>query len=177
MSDIVNKTKDIINKNNLNNVHFLNDNYYDVGNYKFIGGLLWSKITDPEFAINDKYTIGNYSTENMNFWHDYSRIQINTYIAVAKAEKKIPIVISHHLPSYDLIHSKYTEYAYAPYNQCFASHSDDLIKPPIACWIFGHTHCVTDKVVNGVRCVANPIGYKGENDESEIVYNRFIDIK
>lgn len=99
---------------------------------------------------------------------------MNTYIKVAKAEKKIPIVISHHLPSYDLIHSKYTEYA--PYNQCFASHSDDLIKPPIACWIFGHTHCVTDKVVNGVRCVANPIGYKGENDESEIDYNRFIDL-
>lgn len=66
MYDIVNKTKDIINKNNLNNVPFLNDNYYDVGNYKFIGGVLWSKITNPEFAINDKYTIGNYSTENMN---------------------------------------------------------------------------------------------------------------
>jgi len=42
------------------NISFLNNNYEYYNNYCFIGTTLWSKITNPEYEINDVYEIPNF---------------------------------------------------------------------------------------------------------------------
>jgi hypothetical protein len=84
-------------------------------------------------------------------------------------------MITHHLPSYDLIDEKYKTVNLNSVNQCFASNTDNLIKEPIILWIFGHTHQPTEKIINGIKCVANPIGYPNELDKPD--YNKIFCIK
>lgn len=41
----------------------------------------------------------------------------------------------------------------------YANAWDDLLGPPVALWIYGHTHAAFDRVIRGTRVVSNPRGY------------------
>jgi predicted phosphodiesterase len=110
---------------------------------------------------NDSEFIYENSIENMNELHEAERVYINEALIRAKEEQKEVIMITHYLPSYQLNHPKYAKYV--NHFHCFSSHSDDLIRDPVKLWIFGHTHAMVEKEISGILCVANPIGYKGEN--------------
>jgi predicted phosphodiesterase len=66
------------------------------------------------------------------------------------------VVITHYLPHWRSIHSKYEG---DRLNPAFASDLSRLVRPPVALWIHGHTHESFDYVVNGTRIVCNPRGY------------------
>jgi hypothetical protein len=66
------------------------------------------------------------------------------------------IVVTHHLPLRQSIHSKYGTSALNP---AFASDLGDLMGPRVSAWIHGHTHESFDYAVNGTRVVCNPRGY------------------
>jgi predicted phosphodiesterase len=68
-------------------------------------------------------------------------------------------VITHHLPSFRLVHPRWTGH---PANECFASNSDALIRAPVRLWIYGHTHSASHHVINGIPVVSNAYGYEGE---------------
>jgi len=189
MKDIKEKTREIC--INLSNVHFLDNSYIDIIDedednngtiYRFIGSVLWSYIYMPQYLVNDKYNIEEYTVENNNKWFKTNVDYLETILRETEEQNKnqnenkniICVVITHHLPSFHLIHEKY-KHDYK-YNQCFASSSDRLIKSPVKAWIFGHTHMKINKKINDVMCVANPIGYPGENDDSEINFNETITI-
>ena len=70
------------------------------------------------------------------------------------------LVLTHYLPSYELVHTKYKAYANTSY---FASHCDNLIRPPVIGWICGHSHAGAILKIHGIPCALNPVGYPGEN--------------
>ncbi len=72
------------------------------------------------------------------------------------------------MPSYSLIDEKYKQYGTDNYNQWFYSDMDQFIdenKDKIKCWIYGHTHTPSFKIINGVPIMCNPIGYPNENNK------------
>ena len=76
----------------------------------------------------------------------------------SKAQEEI-IVLTHHLPSYKLIHEKYEGH---PLNYCFATNLEEMIQSPIRGWLCGHSHTAAELEINGVYCGLNPHGYPAE---------------
>jgi len=156
-------------------LHFLHNSTYDLDNrWRFIGTTLWSHIESREHLINDFEAIPWMFPEYYNYLHKKSRTFVQNATKKAVEDNKIPIVITHHLPSYRLVAPKYR--AYSKFNQCFASHSDDLIDVSIAAWIYGHTHTPSETVwSNGkTQVVCNPVGYPGER--TDVDYGKTIDV-
>jgi predicted MPP superfamily phosphohydrolase len=162
------KIKEIITENRLDNISFLNNSYEDYQGYRFVGSTLWSKISDNKYLINDFTEIKNLSVEKYNILHAECRKFITHSI---ETEKPV-IMITHHLPSHSLTHLNYIKYSY--YQQCFSSSCDDLIRKPVVCWFYGHTHMPMVRTINGVQILCNPIGYPGENVNFD--FNVFVNV-
>ncbi len=174
-----------LNRRELKNIHFLNskNNSIVIDNICFIGNTLWSHIPDGAiyevsqrmndykniFINNDEYGLETISTDDINKLHlEQKDDLVNTLLNITKSDSinKV-VIITHHLPSFQLINPKYQTSELKELNYAFASDIldtlDDDVKSKIDLWICGHTHSPESKVVNGVQCVINPIGYPGEN--------------
>ena len=68
-------------------------------------------------------------------------------------------VITHHLPSFRLIHPQFWG---SDINPCFASAADTLLRSPVRLWIYGHSHTCSHHIVKDVMCVSNAKGYLNE---------------
>ena len=53
MNDINSHIQEIINKNNLSNICFLNNTCHDYNSTRFVGTTLWTQVTNKNFLIND----------------------------------------------------------------------------------------------------------------------------
>lgn len=159
-----------------NNISFLNNTSEHYDNYCFIGTTLWSKITNPAYEINDVNYIPNFNyieynrlnTQCVNFLTDVLENNTNNKC----------IVITHHVPSNSLIDIKYQTKQMIPYNQWFYCDMNELVRThedKIKCWIYGHTHTPSDKIINGIHFLCNPIGYPGENNKIDFTKNITID--
>jgi predicted phosphodiesterase len=144
------------------NISFLNNTFEYYEGYCFVGTTLWSQIKNPEFTINDMYAIKDF---------DYMKYNSHNKICVSFLEEIIEnnnnlIIITHHVPSNDLIDQKYKVSSMLPYNQWFYCDQDYLInenKDKIKCWIYGHTHTPSLKFIHSIPFLCNPIGYQNEN--------------
>ncbi len=67
------------------------------------------------------------------------------------------VVITHHTPSLRCLTGSPT-----PLDAAYANAWDDLLRPPVALWVHGHTHDPMDHHLGSVRVVNNPRGYPGE---------------
>lgn len=148
--------------NKFNNISFLNNSCELYDGYCFIGTTLWSKITNPEYKINDVYNIPNFD------YIQYNRLHISSvdFLEDALKNNENCIVITHHVPSNSLIDIKYKTQKMFPYNQWFYCNMDELIgknRNKIKCWIYGHTHAPSNVIINGIPFLCNPIGYPNEN--------------
>lgn len=66
------------------------------------------------------------------------------------------IVVTHHAPHRASLADRFaSDLASAG----FISHLPDLVGPPVALWVHGHTHTPFDYVANGTRVICNPRGY------------------
>jgi len=144
------------------NISFLNNSYEMYDGYCFIGTTLWSKITNPQFKINDVYKIPDFD------YIKYNRLNMLSvdFLEDTLQNKENCVIISHHVPSNSLIDIKYKTQEMLPYNQWFYCDMDNLIernKDKIKCWIYGHTHKPSNKIINGIQFLCNPIGYPNEN--------------
>jgi len=163
--------EDIIKCNNLTKISFLNNKSILYNGYLFVGTTMWTKILDPcAKKINDFAYIKNMNIDKYNSLHNASIKFLQNEI-ISNQNKKI-IVMTHHLPSYNLIDKKYD--VYSDYRQYFASPCDNLIAPPVSTWIYGHTHTAHTSVVNNVILACNPIGYNRENKNAN--YEKIIDL-
>jgi predicted phosphohydrolase len=173
-----NKTKKIEETNHFlseyflkfNNICYLNNEYEIYNNYCFIGTTLWSHITNlankisdidqiPDFNI-DKYNELNY--ENVEFLNNAIRDNTNC------------IIITHHVPSFSLIDSKYKTTELMQYNQWFYCDLDNFIslnRNKISCWIYGHTHTYAYNLIYNIPFICNPIGYPNENKNLDFQKN------
>jgi predicted phosphodiesterase len=158
----------------LANVHFLQCGTVIIDDIEFVGATLWTdipreKTVDVVEAMSDysriftkdekTQTIHTVSVEVLNKLHREHR-QFLCSQAGRAAAKRRTVFITHHLPSYSMIHSRYSN---NPINCAFAS--DTLhtvpVKPDV--WICGHSHTAFNNIIDGVHCVMNPIGYPDEN--------------
>jgi predicted phosphodiesterase len=160
---------------NFNNISFLNNNYEIYDNYCFIGTTMWTKITDPDYKINDMYSIANFDYIQYNILNTSS---IN-FLENTLQNNENCIVITHHVPSNSLIDIKYKTKNMLPYNQWFYCDMDELIeihKNKIKYWIYGHTHTPSNVVINEIPFLCNPIGYPNENANVNFQSNITIDM-
>lgn len=142
------------------NITYLNNTYEDYDGFRFIGTTLWSYISNHSYLTNDFYYIPWMSVDMHNSLHRDALSFIKNNV-----KEQNTIIISHHVPAYSLIDSRYSRYS--SYNQCFATSLEYLLKPPIRCWFYGHTHIPCHKELNGVQMCCNPIGYPNENSSPD----------
>lgn len=141
------------------NVYFLNNTSYQLDSFTLLGTTLWSKINRSNRDQNNRcgdhanirYRDINITVDDINSLHDKAVRWLKSEIS--KCEKAI--VLSHHLPSYQLIVPKYQKPRYWRVKDRFASHLDYLIKPPVMAWLCGHSHCKVEMKINGVYCGIN----------------------
>ena len=144
------------------NISFLNNQYEIYENYCFIGTTLWSKITNPMYKINDVYQIFKFNYIEYNKLNE----ECVEFLKDTLDDNNNCIVITHHMPSESLVDIKYKTHEMLPYNQWFYCDMDELIKnnkDKIKGWFYGHTHTLSDKIINDIPFLCNPIGYPNEN--------------
>lgn len=162
--------------NTFSNVHFLDCDTYWLEEEKIhiLGCTLWSYIHDDlldmaSYSMNHYKQI--YGESGEHIFPDHLReihLEETEWIVSqlqeiqAKGEKCI--VLTHHLPSFQLIHEKYEGH---PLNSCFASNLHYLIRQPVCAWLCGHSHTGKDIYINQVFCSLNPYGYPEEGVETK----------
>jgi predicted phosphodiesterase len=162
----------IIKNNNLNNICYLDNSYDDYEGYRFVGLTLWSKINNSLYLINDFTKINEMNVELYNDLHEIG-CEFLDYITKEVSSKPI-IIITHHIPSYNLIDPVFRTEEYNKYNQCFASNCEKYFREPIKVWIYGHTHRNRETEINGIKFLCNPKGYPSEN--KNIILNKIVDV-
>lgn len=161
--------------NKYSNVKFLDcDSYYfSEHNVRVLGCTLWT-----DTSIGDQYIMTKYMNDYRNInavgdlslsppivseLHTTQRKWLEKEINKAEQKGEDVLVLTHHLPSFRLIHEKYEG---NPLNMCFASDCEDLLRSPVKGWICGHSHTGMRLEIHGVECRMNPYGYPGERVET-----------
>lgn len=157
-----------------NNVIFLDNSTYEYNGYLFLGTTLWSRIDDYTNEINDTLCINDITINRYN--HLFTKSKEFIIRTLDSTDMKV-VVITHHLPSCDLIDAKYKTKEFLPINQWFATNLNEYFttyQHKISAWIYGHTHTANVCEINGVKLYCNPAGYKGENHHTN--YNASISL-
>jgi hypothetical protein len=133
--------------------------------FRFIGSTLWSAV-DPKIWQKVYETKGDYkatytdgrrtSPVDTSALHTFHKQRLRHVIA-SSAEPVI--VLTHHMPSYDLVSP---EYKHTENVSCYASHDDDLFSPKVRIWICGHAHRCGRMEKNGTLCLMNARGYESQ---------------
>lgn len=165
-SKTIQETNEFLHSKKWENISFLDNTYEYYENHYFIGTTLWSKITNPQYAINDVYNIPKFDYIQYN--------QLNTvcvdFLENTLNNKNNCIIITHHMPSYKLIDAKYNKPHIRNYNQWFYCDMHNFIernKDKIKCWIYGHTHIPQNTILYDIPFLCNPIGYPNENNTND----------
>ena len=105
--------------------------------------------------------------------HRHARAWLQAEIARPFAGKTI--VVTHHAPHRQSLAPRFADDLASA---GFINHLPELVRPPVALWIHGHTHTAFDYVVNGTRVVCNPRGYilrrGGERENPEFAWDKVI---
>lgn len=143
------------------NIIYLQDQCFHIpdNDITIFGATFWSCIKPEEETavktfIMDYRRIPNFTIEKSRELHMQSRKALQS--ALTAFPNKQFVVISHHLPSYSLINSKYLN---TPLNSAYATDVEEAQHPNIKAWVAGHTH--TRIQLN--KFYVNPIGYPNEN--------------
>jgi predicted phosphohydrolase len=145
---------------NLPNISFLDNSSEVFEGVHFIGTTLWSYIENPTVTINDTIYIREMTIETYNEAHKLCRAFLEKALQETTTNKNI--IITHHMPSYDLIDKQYRIPRMEPYNQWFATDLNEMIesnKYRIKCWIYGHTHTPSEQILQGIPMLCNTVGY------------------
>lgn len=166
----------------LSNVYLLERESVVVGTLGIIGSTLWTDFKDEagnlnmpevakvEFQMNDfrKIRTGPIGSpyqyklraNHLAAEHEHARAFIGKAVGECRSNNLKPLVVTHHVPSFNLLHSyRRDETA----NVAYASRALDGL-PQSVCpdiWVFGHQHETALTMHRGVVCASNPRGYAG----------------
>ncbi len=156
--------------NQLPNVIFLQDGDSIVINgQRFVGTTLWSKIDSGLWNSTELLKKGDYThtgvppgrvstPADIVALHTQQKARLESAIA---ASKEPVIVITHHLPTYNLVSPEFKQH---PLLSTYVSNLDYMITPNIRAWICGHSHTSRNwRSPSGTICTLNPRGYGGQN--------------
>ena len=75
------------------------------------------------------------------------------------------VVMTHHAPLRSVAYPRRPKAMPIDFRDAaYCNDWPELVRPPVALWVWGHTHEAVDTVVNGVRMVSNPLGYEAGED-------------
>jgi predicted phosphodiesterase len=116
------------------------------------------------FDTLDPILPGDVATVYYASWQD-----MKTMLQRNNAEGLKTVVITHHMPSHDLVDAQYRRDATSLLvNGAFAANADELIlnyEP--ALWLYGHTHTPGRTMIGRTECVCNAYGYPNERNLQE----------
>lgn len=147
------------------NVHFLNRGTVDVGAARIAGTTLWSDIRDDQARDVSTFIADFRRIRDMSMWkyaseHRADVAWLQDEIARAAADAVPLLVVTHHAPI--LRASTRPEHIGSKLSSAFETDLSALIRPPVAAWAWGHTHCSRRLERAGVRLLSNQRGYPGE---------------
>jgi predicted phosphohydrolase len=159
----IDSTKNLLNDIKYPNFYLLDNTSLFHNNIYIIGSTLWTYLEENDqgrkYPINDYKFIKDMTIEKTNEMFLENKKYLKDMIDKCTEEKKDCIVITHHIPSFDLINPIFKG---GEINSFFASNCDGLIKPPVRVWAYGHTHLKANHNINGVELICNPKGYPNE---------------
>lgn len=165
----MNSVKDIVNEIcNETGVVFLDMNSVVIDGVRFVGTTLWSKADKRiEESIADFVKVYKDIDEyNREFDRCFSWLKTHLeQCHINNSEREKIVVITHHLPTEKLCHSRFERYRI---NSAFATDIlDDLVLDDVCLWFCGHTHermVHVHEKVNGDKLTVsvNPVGYPYE---------------
>jgi len=191
------KIRAMLAANELNNVRLLDKEMFDIGDYRFIGGTLWtdmngedemtmlhvrSRMNDFRICENSN-DIVNYRTFDNDKAKFHKRPATLTPQHVLEDHKAMlrfiedtytetppwmnVVVCGHHGPSKLSEHPKYKHDKLM--NGAYNSKLDQFIldRPGIKLWTHGHTHEDFDYMLGSTRVVCNPRGYINYEDRAD----------
>lgn len=156
----------------LSNIYVLQNDYYEDENFIILGNTLWTShrlnCKDPKIKISKNSEFIHYEKKVLpapKIWEDENNNDFNWLKNFLKehSKNKYIIVVTHYIPSYDLIPKKYRK---LKNNFLFASNYDELLNYADA-WIFGHGHTSLKKTINGCLCISNTFGYPDERQSEK----------
>ena len=146
------------------NIIFLQKKCFNYKDLNIIGCTLWSNIHIKDYySLNDSRMVFNDHKHYLNIYNDHVNWLKNELV---KSDKPC-IVMTHHLPSYNMVHKRFKFDNHTGFYSCL----DDIIKEPIKLWIAGHTHEYINVKINNVQCVADPYGYYKEVRRTKVNWN------
>ena len=146
---------------------FLNQTSYDLDDdHVILGTTLWSEMLDDQRSdltcfMADFRKIKDWSFEKNNWQHAKEKAWLQSAIREVEKKEKLAIVVTHHAPSY---HGTVApKYKGDILSSGFCTDLESMMKLPVTCHMFGHTHFSCDKMFNGeCRLVSNQLGYGDE---------------
>lgn len=162
------------------NIHYLDNDYVDIGEYIIYGGCMYSDyklypnkeisqrageqyLNDFRYVyVQDKNIIRPVNTDDYIKYH--KKFMRNLRKCIKETDKKI-IVLSHFAPSPQSIAKKYNKGIDISVNASYCSNLEKFIKqnPRIVLWHHGHTHECFDYYVEQCHVICEPYGYCHEN--------------
>jgi len=152
-----------------------------IENVDLIISTLWAKIPLEEAYITERgvsdfhrilYNDELLTFNNFNREHDQCFQFIQN--AVSKNSAKHIIVVTHHVPSFQL---SSPDFAGSKINGAFTVELGEFIaSSPIEYWIYGHSHRNIDKVIGKTKCVSNQLGYVFQNEHNSFDAGKTMEI-
>jgi hypothetical protein len=153
------------------NIHFLQKSRRVIDGVAFLGATLWTDLSDPKDALAAETRMTDYrvitqdgstpiTAADVNRAHWEDRMWLAQEIAACAEEERPAVVVTHHLPSFQLVASRFA--GAGRLNASFASNVEELVRAPVVAWIAGHTHVGVNAHINGVQIGVNPAGYPSE---------------
>ena len=152
-----------------------------IDNVDLIISTLWAKIPLKEAYITERgvsdfhrilYNGESLTFDNFNREHDRCFQFIQD--AVAKSSAKHIVVVTHHVPSFQLASPDFAE---SKINGAFTVELERYIESsPIEYWIYGHSHRNIEKVIGSTKCVSNQLGYVFQNEHYSFDTGKIIEI-
>lgn len=156
-TDVAYEIHETIELLHLENLHFLQNESVTLDGVNFHGSTLWIEKT-LESAFLERYL------NDFNYVMDGRDWIYSQYIEavgfLSGAIQPSDVVVTHHLPSFDLVSPIY---AGDPINIFYASNLNSLIERTKASyWFHGHSHESCNIKIGDTKCIRNPYGYQGQ---------------
>jgi len=145
------------------NVVFLDREVAVINGVRFIGATLWSAIDKVAYdQMNDRqFVFENYIYYLDAFIEDFRFLKQE--LARSLDYDEPVVVVTHHLPSTRLVHSRFKGFTTNP---GFSTNIVDLVNlHGVRYWFCGHTHEQQEVCIGGTIFSVNPMGYPWEEKE------------
>ena len=164
------------------NIHYYYNAVVHIQDIDIIVSTLWANITledayITEHSVTDfrRILYGENILTFADFNREHKRCLEFVKQSVADSTAKHIIVVTHHVPSFQLMSPEFLE---SHINGAFTVELADYIATSgIDYWIYGHSHRNIDKTIGTTRCVCNQFGYAFHNEHLTFDRNKIIEIR